>query len=398
MSVLLACKPAFAGFRQAWPPGRLHFAAHCRHPLPDISFEAQKRAWIDDITGLDAKWDRVIFADTLPRARRHVARLLHLPDSRGVCFAPSTHELMMRVLSGVSRGPVRVLTTSGEEPGVDRQMLRLEEAGYVRIERIATEPFDSFADRFARAAATGAHDFIYFSHVLHDSGFAIEDLPAIVNAVRNPEVPILIDGHNGFMARPVDLSGIADRAFYLGDGSRSAMSGEGACFMHCPSGRIPRPLDTGFLASLPSPGAGAGQHQGDARVLYPDDGLRFLGAAFDPSGLYRFNAVNDWLLAEGITPERIHQHVWTLQALFLNGLMEQLPAAFSAAELTPPGPQPRGNFLCFRHPRAGEFCKRLQAQQIVTESRGDRLRIGFGIYHDKGDVADLLRRFVLALS
>jgi len=108
--------------------------------------------------------------------------------------------------------------------------------------------------------------------------------------------------------------------------------------------------------------------------------------------------VMDWLLAEGLTPKRIHTHAWTLQAMFIEGLMKQLPPAFSTAELLPAGPQPRGNFLAFRHPRAAEFCRKLQAHDILTDNRGDRLRIGFGIYHDATDVSDLLRRFAVALA
>ena len=35
---------------------------------------------------------------------------------------------------------------------------------------------------------------------------------------------------------------------------------------------------------------------------------------------------------------------------------------------------------------------------VVTDSRGDRLRFGFGIYHDDGDVDELLRRVASVAS
>lgn len=387
-------KPAFLRFRAQWPVGKLHFAAHSHHPWPDVSFAAQQQAWLDAATWLDAKWERVIFADTMPRAQRHLARLLKLPDSSSLCFAPNTHEFLMRVLSGISRGtgPMRVLTTGSEFHSFERQIRRLEEDGYAKVDRIPTEPFETFSERFVNAANANRYDFIYLSQVFFDSGYAVEHLGRLVNAVRDREAPFVIDGYHGFMAIPTDLSSIASRVFYLGGGYKYAMSGEGICFMHCPPGYIPRPLDTGWYAGFAALSWRADQ------VGYAVDGQRFFGATFDPSGMYRFNAVMDWLLNEGLTPERIHAHAWALQAQFLDGLMREVPPGFVDAELMPPGPQPRGNFLTFRHPRAAEFCRKLEAQQVVTDSRNDRLRIGFGIYHDAEDVADLVRRFRIALS
>jgi kynureninase len=369
-------KAAFARFFEAWPAGRLHFAAHSHHPWPDVSFDAQRQAWLDASRWLDAKWEQVIFADTLPRAQRHIARLLNLPDPRSLCFAPNTHELLMRLLSAVPRGPMQILTTDSEFRSFSRQIRRLEEAGYAQVRRIASEPFETF----------------YFSQVFYDSGYVVNDLPAIVAAVRDAQTPIVIDGYHGFMALPTDLSLIADRVFYLSGGYKYAMAGEGVCFMHCPPGQLPRPLDTGWYAefdALSAPNGG---------VAYHEDGRRFFGATFDPTGLYRFNAVMDWLLEDGLTPTRIHDHAWTLQAKFIAGLMKHIPAEFVDAELLPAGPLPRGNFLTFRHPRAADFCRRLQAQHVVIDHRGDRLRIGFGLYHDEDDVADLLRRMQQALG
>ena len=40
--------------------------------------------------------------------------------------------------------------------------------------------------------------------------------------------------------------------------------------------------------------------------------------------------------------------------------------------------------------QARELHDRLDAAGVVTDRRGDRLRIGFGIYHDEGDVDTLL--------
>ena len=145
------------------------------------------------------------------------------------------------------------------------------------------------------------HDLIYLSQVFYDSGFAGSDLDQIVSSVPENRTFIVIDGYHAFMARPLNLGAIQDRVFFLAGGYKYAMSGEGAC-LHSPPGYAPRPLDTGWYA-------GFGQlDRGQRDDAYGDDGSRFAGATFDPSGVYRLGAVLAWLDSEGATPSRIHEH------------------------------------------------------------------------------------------
>lgn len=369
---------------------RLHASAHSHHPWPDVSFAAQQQAWLDAARLADDKWD-LIFGEVLPKARGHLARHLKLPSAETLCFAPNTHELVLRLLSCIERKPLRVLTTDGEFHSFGRQLRRLEEAGLATAQRVATEPFDSFAARFAAAAAAGGHDLVYFSHCFFNSGFVIADPAALVAAVRDPQTLVAIDGYHAFMALPVDLAPIAARAFYLGGGYKYAMAGEGAAYMHCPDGYAGRPVNTGWFAGFDNLSSGGG-------LSYGAGGQRFMGATYEPVGLYRLNAVMDWLRAEGLTADLIHAHVERLQRQLLEGLAGLRLPVLGAAQLIPPVPLPRGNFLCFRHERAGEFHQRLKAAGVLTDYRDDRLRIGFGIYHDAADVEELLRRCKAALG
>jgi len=369
----------------------LHAAAHSHHPWPDVSFEAQQQAWLDAAELIDGKWD-LVFGEILPRAQAHVAKRLNLPAADSVCFAGSTHELLLRLLSCIERRPARVLSTDGEFHSFSRQLRRLEQAGLAQLERVAVEPCETFATRFAAAAARGGHDLVYFSQCFYNSGFVVRDPAALVAAVREPRTLVVIDGYHAFMALPTDLSAVAARAFYLAGGYKYAMAGEGAVFMHCPAGYGERPVDTGWFA-----GFGA-LSEGAAEIPYATGGLRFLGATFDPSGLYRFNAVMDWLDAHRLTPALIHTHVEALQERFLKGLPQAGLDALSPARLLPATGQPRGNFLCFRHARAGECHSRLQAHNVIADYREDRLRLGFGIYHDAADIDELLHRCKAALQ
>jgi kynureninase len=50
----------------------------------------------------------------------------------------------------------------------------------------------------------------------------------------------------------------------------------------------------------------------------------------------------------------------------------------------------RGHFLTFRSAAAGDIHRALLARNVVTDYRTDRLRFGFGLYHDEEDVARLI--------
>ena len=52
----------------------------------------------------------------------------------------------------------------------------------------------------------------------------------------------------------------------------------------------------------------------------------------------------------------------------------------------------RGNFLTFRHAYAPAWHDRLAEAGIVTDLRGDRLRLGFGLYQNAADARLLLER------
>ncbi|HEX9848784.1 MAG TPA: aminotransferase class V-fold PLP-dependent enzyme [Acidimicrobiia bacterium] len=375
-------KPAFSRFLGS-DPERLHFAAHSHHPWPDVSFEAHQRAWIDASEMMDHKWDHV-FGQVMPRTRGRIASVLGLESGDTLTFAPNTHELVVRLFSCFDP-PVRVLSTDSEFHSFTRQSRRWEEEGLAIVDRVTAQPFATFADRFTAEARSGAHDLIYLSQVFFDSSFVVPELDRIVSSVSEERAFVVVDGYHAFMALPVDLGAIQDRAFYLAGGYKYAMAGEGVCFLHCPAGHGPRPVDTGWYAGFGQLETGVSQ-----RVPYAEDGSRFSGATFDPSGVYRLDAVLAWLESEGVAAKSIHDHVVALQERFL----EQMPLP---GELVPPIDHGRGNFLTFETDRAPELYAQLHQRKVITDYRGNRLRLGFGIYHDEADV-DRLSQLLTDIS
>ena len=367
-------------------PGRLHFAAHSHHLWPDASRDGQVECWDDAARLADAKWNRIM-GEVWPEAQSEVATELGSGDPSAIVFAANTHDFILRLAAACPRGAagaLRVLTSDGEFHSARRQLARWEEEGSVVVTRIAADPFDDFAARFLSAAAGGDHDLILVSHVLFGSGRIVGEIEPLA-ALANPQGPwVVIDGYHAFMALEAPLSPtVAANAFYLGGGYKYAMAGEGLGFLHCPPGYGPRPPLTGWYAefddlTLP-PGV----------VGYAADAMRFMGATFDASSLYRFNAVRRMLAGEGYDTAAISAHVATLQGQMIAALDGSVMA--DAELLNPIDGDRHARFLAFRDPRAAVWQQTLLERDVVTDVRGDVLRVGFGLYHDADDVAAFAR-------
>jgi kynureninase len=373
-------------------PGRLHFAAHSHHPWPDATRAAQERCWIDAATLADRKWER-IFGEVVPHAQRHVARLLGLSDPKQVAFAPNTHEFVTRLYSCLEgAGPHRVLCSAHEFHSFRRQTRRLQEDGLLDVVEVPLEPWSTFTERFVAAARSGPWDLVFLSHVFFDSGFVVQDLDAICAAAPAQAI-VAIDAYHAFCSIPVDYSGVHRRAFVLGGGYKYAMSGEGCCFLAIPPGCALRPKLTGWFASFDT----LPVQPGDA-VPYAHDGMRFAGATFDASGLYRFGAAMDWLQSSGTTITDVHRHAVSMQKHFLDGLARIGLSQLRADALVPPAEAPRGNFLAFEVDDAEELHRRIAGVNVTIDRRGRRLRFGFGVYHDEHAVRRLLEALATELG
>ncbi|MFQ3608894.1 MAG: aminotransferase class V-fold PLP-dependent enzyme [Chloroherpetonaceae bacterium] len=368
-------------------PKRLHFAAHSHHYWLDATREAHLQYWDDSARLADKKWAH-IFSNVLPKAQRHIARLIDLSYPEQIAFAPNTHEFVVRLFSCIEHIPIRILTTDSEFYSFSRQVARLEESGKVVVRRIAVEPFETFEARFIDAVSQGKYDLVFFSHVFFNSGFVVEGLEQIVSAVKSAETLVVIDGYHSFCAIPFSMKPIESRAFYLSGGYKYAQAGEGVCFLCVPKGVQYRPINTGWYAEF-----GSLANRKSNEVNYSDDGFRFFGATFDPSGLYRWNAVGDWLESERLSLAEIHAYVGALQHCFLTKLAEANLSFLTMKHLVPSVEmKSRGHFLTFDVPNAEAIESELLKNDVVIDRRGSRLRFGFGLYHTEADISALFAR------
>ncbi len=362
-------------------PGRLHFAAHSHHLWPDASYDGHVAAWADAATLADRKWEK-IFGEVIPGAQDNIAHELGLRDPRTIGLAPNTHELLTRIFSARFKGePLDVLTTDGEFHSFRRQSARWQEEGRLKLRIVPCEPYARFTERYLEALHERTPDIAFLSHIMFKSGLRFDGASELAALASPDGMWAVLDLYHSFMAIPCDFADVADRVFLLGGGYKYAMAGEGAAFVHAPPGFAPRPENTGWFADFV---AMEGKQQG---VAYSDDGGRFLGATYDSTGLYRFNAVRAMLLAEGLDTEQIAARVASLRAPLIAAIEAGEAGKLREAEVLKPNTQgPQARFVSLRHPHATDWKAKLMAANVITDARDDVLRIGLGLYHDEVDI------------
>ena len=365
-------------------PSIQHYASHSHHYWPDVTREATLQYWEDAAMMVDDKWE-YIFSQKIPQVQRHIARILNLSHSEQIVFAPNTHELVYRILSCFKPGKkITVLTSDSEFYSFDRQINRMIEDDLVDITKISTHPFDNFEDRVIHKLNEQHFDLVFLSHVFFNSGMVIKDLPKIINAIKNPETIIVIDGYHGFMAVPTDLAEIQKRIFYLAGAYKYAQGGEGCCFMSVPYHSELRPAYTGWFAGFSTLANNGGQ------IEYSNDAFRFAGSTMDFSALYRMEAVLDLFEKEQITVDIIHAHIQKLQKNFLNHLVKIDHHYLTDKNIICVDYANHGHFFTFAMPspeHAKALHDELRYNKIRTDYRGSRLRFGFGLYQN--DCIDL---------
>ncbi len=373
-------------------PGRRHFAAHSHHLWPDASYEGHLQAWDDAALLADRKWEK-IFGEVIPKAQAHIAAELKSPDATSIAFAPNTHELLVRLFSArAGDGALDVLSSDGEFHSFRRQSGRWAEDGRVRLRTVPCEPYETFTERYLAALNEKIPDIAFLSHVMFKSGLRFDGIEAVARHARPDGMWAVLDLYHSFMALPCDFSAVAERVFLLGGGYKYAMAGEGAGFLHAPPGFAPRPQNTGWFADFGAIEA----RQGD--IAYGRGGGRFLGATFDATGIYRFNAVRAMLAREGLDTAAICARVEALRAQLAAAIAAGEAGALAEAELlSPNATPPHARFLSLRHPNATAWKAKLFAHNIVTDARDDVLRIGLGLYHDAEDVRALCAGVARAL-
>lgn len=367
--------------------GKLHFAAHSHHFWPDVTRDAQLEYWDDCAKSSDHKWDK-IFGEVVPKFQNHIASILNLKHKEQIVFAPNTHELVSRILSlFLGKPKLDILTTASEFHSWRRQIQRISELPQVNVMAVPAD--EKLIDHLIMELKKKP-DLFFISQVFFDSGMALTDEELKKLSDHCPKETIMVvDGYHGFAAIPTDLSQLEGRIFYLGGGYKYAQAGEGAAFLVVPRGDW-RPAYTGWFAEF-----GELSKPSGAQVGYTKDGMGFMGATQDSSGLYRFNAAWDLFNREGLTVPVIHEFVKNLQKEFIKRLPENFLTSQSLRPIYHSDLSWHGHFLTFEasnEEKAEATENALKASGVIIDRRGRRIRFGFGLYQNQSDVMAVIER------
>ncbi|PIP90852.1 MAG: selenocysteine lyase [Bdellovibrionales bacterium CG12_big_fil_rev_8_21_14_0_65_38_15] len=364
----------------------LHMACHSHHFWPDVTRQATLDYWDDSAKHSDQKWG-IIFGEKIPKLQSHIAKTLKIDKAENIVFAPNTHDLLIRLLSTLpTKRKPRILTTDGEFHSFSRQINKLVEEDLIEITKVSSFPSNSFWSSFEDALNEKNFDMIFISQIFYNSGTSIDDLERIVK-LADKHGKIIIDGYHSYFTRPLDLSKIQNKIYFMSGHYKYAQGGEGLCFMTCPDDGA-NPVITGWFAEFEALSSKTGE------VTYPTHAGRYLGSTMDFTPLYRSLSVYDLFEKEGITLDVIRSHILKLQKKFLEIIKEVNHTEINEKSLIQDESQERGQFLAFKL-ESTQACQDLEqglrSIGILTDSRANILRFGFSLYQDELDFERLRR-------
>jgi kynureninase len=360
---------------------RLLLTGHSHQAWPDVAFAAQQQAWLDAAEFVDEKWEHA--AERAMRLRAHWKRLLG-DDEGDIALGQNTHELVTRLLSALSlRHRPKLITTDGEFHTIRRQLDRLLEEG-IDIVRVSARPADALGERLARAVDDRTA-CVLTSSVLYETAEIVPGLERVAVACETHGATLLVDAYHHLNVVPFDIGGMGlRRAFVTGGGYKYCQLGEGNCFLRVPPGTRLRPVLTGWFAEFE-----ALEHAPARAVEYGAGAAAFAGATYDPTPHYRAAAVFDFHEQQGLTPARLRE-ISLHQVSLLQREFESFDIPATRARVEPIGKDRRAGFLAINSPRAGELARALRARHVLTDFRGEVLRLGPAPYLSETQLRDAL--------
>lgn len=359
---------------------RILLTGHSHQAWPDVAFEAQQRAWLDAAEWVDDKWP--IAEERAAGVREGFARLLG-DTAANIALGQNTHELVVRWLSALPlRDRRRVIATDAEFHSLRRQLDRLAEEAVLQIVRVPARPVETLAARLA-AAADDSTACVMVSSVLFETAEIVPDLRAVAAACNRNGAELLVDAYHHLNVVPFDLGamGLTD-AFVTGGGYKYCQLGEGNAFLRVPPGRRMRPVLTGWFAEF-----AALAERTTGRVRYGPGAAAFAGATYDPTAHYRAAAVFAFHEQQGLTPQRLRA-ISQRQVARLKSGVEGLGLDARVLRIEPMPDERRAGFLALRTARSQDIARALRARGVMTDARGDILRLGPAPYLDDRQLDD----------
>jgi kynureninase len=285
---------------------------------------------------------------------------LLLGAQRPDCIVPKTSagQGLRAVLNTYDTVP-RVVATRGEFDSLDVILREYERRGRIALTFVEARDDGMFAPEDVFAAIAPGTDLVVVSQVMFQTGQRLPDLPAIVAGAHAAGARVLLDVYHSLGVFPVDITAL-DVDFAVGGSYKYLRGGPGAGFLYVHPRHLDaglRTLDTGWFAKE-SPFAYARPDP----PRYAQGGDAWLESTPAVLPIYQARAGQQFTQAIGVARLRAH----SLQ------LQEKLVERGIAAQ---GGTDDRGAFAAVRHREARGWADALEARGIVTDARGEWLRL-----------------------
>jgi kynureninase len=340
--------------------GRIYLANHSLgRPLDATDADVREglALWYARLGGA---WDE--WGDEMDAHRARLGALLGA--ARSDCIVPKTSagQGLRAVLNTYDRVP-RVVATRGEFDSLD--VILREYARRRRISLAFVEPRDDgdFATEDIIAAIPSGTDLVVVSQVMFQTGQILPELPTIVARAHAAGARVLLDVYHSLGVFPVDVAALGVD-FAVGGSYKYLRGGPGACFLYVAPGHLDAglaTLDIGWFAKE-SPFSYARPDP----PRYAAGGDAWMEST--PAVLPFYQARAGQVFTQGIGVARLREHSLRMQRRLVALLAERGIAARG-------GTVRCGAFVVVRDRAARDWSEALEARGIVTDARGECLRL-----------------------
>jgi kynureninase len=322
----------------------------------------------DDVREAISLWERRLgdawdeWLDEREAFRARISALIHAPRADCVVPRASAGQGLRAALNALPGKP-HVLSTRGEFDSIDVILKQYASLGRITLSWVDADAEGNFsAQEILRHLRKGV-DLVVVSQVMFQTGQVVSGLDQRADACHATGAKLLVDAYHAIGVFPVDVSAMrAD--FMIGGGYKYLRGGPGAAFLYLSPDVLEsglRPLDTGWFA-----GENMLAFQRSEVPVLRQGGDAFLEATPPVLTWYQARSGQQFTLAVGV--ERLREYGLKQLRQFRNYLADVGISAVGG------GPS-HGAFLVVRHPKANHLVEKLKEQNIITDARGDSLRL-----------------------
>ena len=361
--------PRFSRVRRS---RKIYLANHSLGRPPDRMAQDVQHAlevWYHD---MDEAWSEWLAARE--RWRALTARLVGA--KRADCIIPKTSagQGLRAVLNALGDRKLRVVASDEEFDSIDFILRVYRDKGRIDLRLM---PW--------REISAGNADLVVISSVMFRSGECVASLGKLLRAAKAAGALVLLDVYHHAGTLPLDLAAL-EVDFAIGGSYKYLRGGPGACWLYVRPGLVDtlRTLDTGWFAKRD-----VFRYERPDPPQYAPGGDAWLEST--PPVLAPVQALAGLEMTLELGVERLRDYSIEQKQLLADFL------ALRRIESTGAGDE-HGAFLVVTHPQAEKLRQGLAARSVITDVRGDKLRLCPDILNTEAELAQAAEELAAVLA